>query len=183
MNTDLLVELNAMVLASGEAAPALQFRVDTLLFSLLIFVLLILLLRKFAWTPIIEGLEKRESGIANNIHDAQTANDKAKALLAQYEQQIQAARDEASALVAEAKQDAQRAREKILAEAGDEAQRQRDKAVAEIKAAKDEAVRELAERSVDSAVSLAGSLVGKELTTDDHQQLIEQSLERFAQSS
>ena len=183
MNTDLLLEFDALLLASGEAAPALQFRVDTLLFSLLIFVLLIFLLARYAWKPIMEGLDKRESGIANSINEARTANEKAQALLAQYQQQLQAARDEDSDLVAEAKQDAQRAREKIMAEANVEAQRQRDKAVAEINAAKDEAVRELAERSVDSAVSLAGSLVGKELSTNDHQRLIEQSLERFAQSS
>ncbi len=183
MNTNLILEFDALLLASGEAAPALQFRVDTLLFSLLIFVLLIWLLGKYAWKPIMDGLEMRETGIANNINEAKAANEKAQALLAQYDQKLQAARDEASALVAEAKQDAQRAREKILAEAGQEAQRQRDKAVAEITAAKNEAVRELAQRSVDSAVSLAGSLVGKELSASDHQRLIEQSLERFAQSS
>ena len=131
----------------------------------------------------MDGLEKRESNIANDINDAKSANEKAQALLAQYEQKLQAAQEEASSMVAEAKQDAQRAREKILAEANEEAQRQRDKAVAEIKAAKDQAARELAEKSVDSAVSLAGSLVGKELKASDHQKLIEQSLERFSQSS
>ena len=172
-----------MLLASAEAAPPLQFRVDTLLFSLLIFIGLLLLLGKFAWKPIMEGLEKRESNIAGNMNDAMAANEKAQALLAQYEQKIQSAREEAAVMVAEAKEDAMRSREKILAEANEDAQRQRDKAVAEINAAKDQAVRELAQRSVDSAVSLAGSLVGKELTQSDHQKLIEQSLERFAQSS
>lgn len=171
------------LLAEGEAAPPLQFRIDTLIFSLLIFVLLVLLLAKYAWKPIMDGLEKREQSIAKDINDAKTANEKALSTLAQYENKLQAARDEASALVAEAKKDAEVAREKILARANEEAQRQREKAVAEIRAARDQAVRELAERSVDSAVSLAGSLVGKELSPTDHQKLIEQSLERFAQSS
>jgi len=149
----------------------------------LIFVALVLLLAKYAWKPIMEGLEKREDSIAKDINDAKTANEKAQSTLAQYENKLQAAKDEASALVAEAKKDAEVARQKILAKANDEAQRQREKAVAEIHAAKDQAARELAERSVDSAVILAGSLVGKELSANDHQRLIEQSLERFAQSS
>ena len=96
MTTNLLVEFNSMLLASAEAAPPLQFRVDTLLFSLLIFFGLLFLLGKFAWKPIMDGLEKRESNIAGSIHDAQSANEKAQALLAQYEQKLQAARDEAS---------------------------------------------------------------------------------------
>ena len=183
MSTNFLYQLNLLVLASGEAAPPLQFRLDTLIFSLLIFVILVLLLAKFAWKPIMDGLDAREKNIAGNINDARAANEKAQATLAQYEQKLQAARDEASAIVAEARQDAQRAREKILAEAGEEAQRQRERAVAEITAARDLAARDLAERSVDSAVSLASSLVGKELGPTDHQKLIEQSLERFSRSS
>ena len=171
-----------MLLAAAEADPPLQFRIDTLIFSLLIFVILVVLLAKYAWLPILNGLERREDSIARDINDARTANEKAQSTLAQYENKLQAARDEASALVAEAKKDAEVAREKILAKANEEAQRQRDRALAEIEAAKDQAVRELAERSVDSAVSLAGSLVGKELNDQDHQRLIEQSLERFTQT-
>jgi len=182
MTTNVLYQLNMLLLAEGSAPP-LQFRLDTLIFSLLIFGILCLLLAKFAWRPIMDGLEKRESNIANDIDEAKSANEKAQALLAQYEQKLQAAHDQAAGLVSEAKADAQRAREKIVAEANEEAQRQRDKAVAEISAAKDQAVRELAQRSVDSAVSLAGSLVEKELNASDHQKLIEQSLERFSQSS
>jgi F-type H+-transporting ATPase subunit b len=171
-----------LLLAAAESDPPLQFRIDTLLFSLLIFVLLVVVLARYAWIPIMEGLEKREKSIARDIDDAKTANEKAQATLARYESKLQAAKDEASALVAEARKDAEAAREKILARANEEAQRQRRRALDEIAAAKDQAVRELAERSVDSAVSLAGRLVGKELTPEDHQRLIEQSLERFAQS-
>lgn len=172
-----------LLLAEGGAASPLQFRIDTLIFSLLIFVVLVLVLARYAWRPIMDGLEKREKSIASEINDAKTANEKAQATLAQYEHKLQAAHDEAQRLVAEAKQDAQHAREKILADAAEEAQRQRQRAIAEINAAKDQAVRELAEHSVDSAVNLAGNLVGKELSRTDHQKLIEQSLERFSQSS
>lgn len=181
MITNLLFDLGEL-LASGEAAPPLQFRVDTLIFSLLIFIGLLLLLARYAWKPIMTGLEKRETGIATSINDAKLANEKAQAILAQYEQKMQAAADETAKMIADAKADAERAREKIVSEAKEEAKRQRDRAVVEITAARDAAVRDLAERSVDSAVTLASRLVGKELKADDHSRLIEQSLERFSRN-
>lgn len=181
MTTDTFLFLTRL-LAAGDAAPPLQFKIDTLIFSLLIFVILVLILARYAWKPIMDGLEKREASIHNEIDEARAANEKAQATLAQYEQKMQAAADETVRMMAEAKADAERARQRIVEEANNEAQRQRERAVTEINAARDAAVRELAERSVDSAVTLAGSLVGKELQPDDHDRLIEQSLERFSES-
>ena len=181
MTSNLMMALSGL-LAEGAAASPLQFRIDTLVFSLLVFVLLVVLLARYAWKPIIEGLDKREKSIADNIDHAREANEKAQATLAQYEQKIQAAADETARMMADARADAERARQRIVEEANAEAQRQRERAVAEINAARDAAVRELAERSVDSAVALAGNLVGKELKPDDHARLIEQSLEQFSRN-
>ena len=87
--------------------------------------------------------------------------------------------EEASAILAEAKQDALAQKEKIVGEAQSEAQRQREKAIADIAAAKDAAVRDLAEKSVDSAVSLAGNIVGRSLDKNDHSKLIKDAVDRF----
>ncbi|MFK7769690.1 MAG: ATP synthase F0 subunit B, partial [Mariniblastus sp.] len=59
------------------------------------------------------------------------------------------------------------------------AQKTRDRALAEIETAKNAAVRELAESSVDSAVDLAGSIVGRSLNKGDHADLIEKSIKQF----
>ena len=172
-----------MLLAAAAADPPLQFRLDTMVFSLLIFLITILILWKFAWNPIMQGLETREKSIADDINSAKQANDKAQASLAQYQEKLAAAGDEADRMVAEAKEEANRAKERILNEAKEEADRQRQKAIAEINAAKDQAVRDLAEKSVDSAVVLAKNMIGKELDKSSHAQLIEESLKRFSQSN
>ncbi len=173
--------LNAINLLAADhvAKPPLQFKVDTLLFSLIVFLGLLFVLFKFAWKPIMEGLEAREKRIADDIDGARSANEQAQANLKQYEDKLTAATDEASVVLAQAKKDAVAAKDKIVAEANKEAQRARDRALADIEAAKDAAVRELAERSVDSAVTLAGSIVGRSLDKKDHSQLIEKSIERF----
>ncbi len=168
-----------LIAEGGHAAPPLQFRVDTSVFSLIIFLVLAVVLYKFAWKPIAEGLDKREGGIANDIENARVANEQAQANLKQYEEKLASVDAEAAAILAEARQDAVSNKERILADADAEAKRRLERAEAEIAAAKDQAVRELAEMSVDSAVSLAGNIVGRSLQKSDHAKLIEDSIQNF----
>lgn len=172
-----------VVLASGgggggEPDP-LEFNVDLALWTLIIFVGLLAVLTKFAWKPILEGLNAREQGIADEIENAKLANEQAQVNLKQYEEKLASVNEEATAILAEAKADALAQKEKIVGEAKGEAQRQLDKAVADISAAKDAAVRELADKSVDSAVSLAGNIVGRSLDKNDHSKLIKDAVDRF----
>lgn len=170
-----------LLLAEGgsHASPPLALRVDTLIFSLIIFLGLAAVLLKYAWKPIMEGLDAREKRIVDDIEDARLAKEQAQTQLAAYETQLAGASDEAAAVIAEAKGNAIAAKEKIMAEAAAEAQRTRDRALAEIQSAKSAAVRELAESSVDSAVDLAGSIVGRSLNKQDHAELIEKSIKQF----
>lgn len=172
--------INVMLVASegGEVNP-LVTEVDLAVWTLVIFVGLVAVLAKFAWKPIIDGLNLREQSIANNIDAADSAKSQALAQLQSYEDKLAGAQGEAAAMIAEAKQDAVAAKDKIMAEAAEEAQRTRDRALADIESAKNAAVRELAESSVDSAVDLAGSIVGRSLNKQDHADLIEKSIKQF----
>jgi len=170
---------NLVVLASSEEPNPLKFDADLAIFTLVIFLGLLFVLGKYAWRPLMDALEQRETSIADKISAAEHANEQAQANLRQYEQKLASVNDEANAILAEAKQDGIAAKEKIVADAQAEAQRQREKALADINAAKDQAVRELAEKSVDSAVTLAGNIVGRSLDKSDHSKLIEESMKRF----
>ena len=173
-----------LLLASGggEAHP-LAAPIDLALWTLVVFLGLVFVLGKYAWKPIIEGLNAREKSIADNIESAARAKEEAESSLKAYEGKIAGANDEAAALIAEARSDAAAVKEKMLAEANEEeATRTRQKGLADVEAAKSAAVRELAEASVDSAVSLASNIVGRSLKKDDHAKLIEESVKRFAGS-
>ena len=174
-----LLDSGSMLLASGGAVPPLQFRPDLMLFSLLIFLAAMAILMKFAWKPIMEGLETREKSISGAIEEARLANEQAQASLKEYEGKLAGVNDEATAIIAEAKSDAQTAKDRMMADAKAEANREREKAMADISAAKDAAVRELAEKSVDSAVSLAGNIVGRSLQKNDHAELIAKAVDKF----
>lgn len=168
------------LLAAAEAAPVTAFDPDLAFFTVIVFGLTFLVLWRFAWKPIAAGLDRREHGIAEQIEKAKADSAKAAETLVSYERKLAAAADEATKIVAQARQEAESAKERILAEAQAEAERAKTRALADIQAAKEQAVRELARSHVDSAVSLAGSLIRREVDAARHQDLIDDSLQRFA---
>ena len=109
--------------AGGAASNPLSIDPDLAICTAIVFVLLLLVLAKFAWRPIMAGLEKRENSIAAQIAEAQAANEKAAATLEQYQQKLAAASDEVRGLIAEGKREAEAMRDKIVAEAQEVARR------------------------------------------------------------
>jgi F-type H+-transporting ATPase subunit b len=152
---------------------------DLAIFAFIVFAVLVLILWKFAWAPIMEGLAKRESGIAAEIAEAKSANESAQKQLAAYEQRLATAQDEVRELLDQAKKEAESQKATILADAQAVASAEKNRSVQAIEAAKNQALGELKERSVDLAVELAGKIVRKQLKAEDHATLIQESLQRF----
>ena len=163
----------------GGSPNPLIFEPDLAVFTAIIFLVLMAVLWKFAWGPIMQGLRKREEAIAEEIASAQRSNEEAKDLLAQYESRLGEAADEVRSLLDQGKKDADAQRQQIIADAQDAARAEKERAVREIDVAKNEALSELAEKSVDTAVDLAGRIVGKQLEAADHTRLIQEALEKF----
>jgi F-type H+-transporting ATPase subunit b len=168
---------------SGNSADPMSIDPDLALFTLLVFVILLIVLGKFAWKPIIEALEHREQGIANHIAEAERNHNEAKALLAQYEQKLALAANEVRELLDEARRDAEHTRQSILAEAKAGAEAERARALHEIESATDAALKTLAERSADLAIDLAGKVLQTKLTPADHQRLIQDAMGKFPTAS
>jgi F-type H+-transporting ATPase subunit b len=142
--------------------------------------LLLAILWKFAWGPIRDGLDQREQGIADQIAQAEAANEQARELLAVYEKKLDEAKDEVREIMAKARQKAEQAGRLLVekAKAGAEAEHQR--ALRDIDAATTAAIKELADRSATLAVELAGKIVSAKLSAADHAKLIEQAMTNFA---
>ena len=156
-----------------------EIKGDSTVATFVIFLLLLAILTKFAWKPIAHGLEAREKGIEDKIEQARVAAEKATEQLKEYEARLTAATQEAQQIVGEARKTAESQKEKILAEAQALAQREREKAVADITTAKNLALREIAEKSVDTAIGLARNIIRREVRPGDHEQLIKDALKQF----
>ncbi|NCY17512.1 MAG: hypothetical protein EBX39_12300, partial [Actinobacteria bacterium] len=88
----------ANVKLSDFESPA-RFQTDLALWSVAVFGGLLFLLGKFAWGPIMDGLQKREQGIADLIAQTQRSNDEAKRMLVSYERRMAEASEEVRGLL------------------------------------------------------------------------------------
>jgi F-type H+-transporting ATPase subunit b len=161
------------------APNPLAFDPDLAIATAVIFLVLLLVLAKYAWKPISEALEHREHTIAENIASAERVASDAKVMLADYERKLAGAADEVRAMLEEARRDAEATKQEIVSEARVAAKAEQDRAMREIGTAKDAALKELAERSADLAVELAGKFIRTKLTKDDHAALVNDALGKF----
>lgn len=168
---------------SDKAEDPSEWRAEKAIATLIVFCCLLAGLAATAWKPIREGLEKREKSIASNIANAEKASQEAMARLQQYEAKLKAAGAEAQQILTEARKDAEVAGQRLIATAQEEAARQRERAVAEIESAKAIALRELAEKSTDVAMTLASRIVGREVKAGDHQAMIQDMLARLPRNN
>jgi len=170
-------------LGHANAGPQLEdpseFKYDLAIYTFIVFVLLLLILGKFAWPVIIEALEEREKRIAGQIEAAEQKHAEARELLAQHEAKLAQAADEVRGLMEEARRDAEAVKAQILAEAKAAAQAEHDRVLREVRNATDGALRELSERSARLAVELAGKIVQQQLNESDHERLIRDAIAKF----
>lgn len=168
--------------AHGKADP-LTADPDLAIATFIIFMVLLAVLWKFAWGPISKSLDEREEAIARFMADAKRHHEDAKLHVAEYERKLAGAADEVRALVEEARRDAEHTKQEILAEARAGADAERVRAIREIEAATDGAIKQLAERSADLAVDLAGKIVSAKLSAGDHATLIREAITKFPKTS
>lgn len=188
--------LLALTIVACVAAPALAadghgeeavdtnpltFKSNLAIWTAVIFLILLAVLGKFAWGPIIEGLDRREKRIAGEIAEAEQRNAEALQKLQAYEQQLAASAEEGRRMIADAKRRADAQAQEIVAQAQADAQAEVERARREIETAEDMARKQLAEQSASLAVQLAGRIVGSTLSPADHSRLIEQAVSEFAQ--
>lgn len=154
---------------------------DLAIYTFIVFLLLVGILSKFAWGPVVRGLDKREQKIAENIALAQRSADDARRMLAEYEAKLSAAADEVRAILDEARRDAEHTQQEILARARADAQAEMSRAKREVETAKDQAIKELAETAANQAVLLAEKVLRTQLAEADHKRLIAEAMAGFPQ--
>ncbi|MFL6260670.1 MAG: F0F1 ATP synthase subunit B [Thermoanaerobaculia bacterium] len=165
--------------AEGEKAEPslLAGDVGNVIWTVLIFVLVLVVLGKFAWGPILSTLQARESFIHEALAKAKADRDAAEERLKQYEERLAGARAEATAIVEEGRRDAEVVKRKIEAAAKAEADKMIDRARREIQIATDTATRELYDLSARLATDMAARVIGRELSAQDHERLIAEAID------
>ncbi len=151
----------------------------TFVWALLTFLVVLFVLHRKAWGPLLKALDEREKRIQDSLKAAERAAEESKRLAEEHEKVMAEARRQASAAVEEGKRDAQVVKDGIVSDARVESSRILERAKAEIERAKDIAVDEVHKRAVDLAIQVSEKLIGKNLDSEDNERLVQQTIERY----
>ncbi len=154
----------------------LELHTGLIAWTIIIFVLLLLILRKVAWKPIVGALEERTKLIKDSLEKAEAAQRAAENARAEYEAMMAKASKEAQELIARGRKAAEGIRDEIVAKAQVESEQLRQRTIREIDLARQKALEEIKHTAAQLSVDIAGKIIGRSLVAKDHQELIRQAL-------
>lgn len=145
----------------------------TALFALLNFLTILIVGTKLLWKPVMKMIKDRQQEIDDLYKDANTAKTSAEAMEAEYQQKLADATQTGDRIVKEAVARGQAREEEILRKANADAAAIMDKASADIAMEKKKAINDAKDEISEMAMAIAGKVVGRQLTQEDHSALVD----------
>jgi len=158
--------------------PLVQPDPGLFIWTVLTFLVLLTLLAKFAWTPLLQALETRQQGIRKALDDAQAAKQELERLEQESAQIVRRARAEAEAIVTQSRADADRLREEIRQKAKADAEGILRNAERQIQLETGRALQQIRSEAVDLSVSIASKIIQRNISKEDNQRLIDEALKQ-----
>ena len=150
-----------------------------MLWTIITFMVLVLILWKSAWKPIVEALDARAEKIRGDIDSAEIARQEAEKLLAQHKELMANAREESNKIIESGRAEADRLKNEILEKANKDAHEISERAKREIGLAKDSALAELKVEIVTLSTEIAARIINKNLNPADQNSLVEETLNKM----
>ena len=162
--------------------PLVQPDPGLFIWTIVTFLVLLALLGKFAWRPLLEALESRQERIRKSLEDADRARQELERLQQESAKMMQQARIEAESIVAQTRTDAERLREELKQKAKEEADNILRNAQQQIQLQTRQAIQQIRHEVADIAVSLASKLLERNLAKEDNARLIDDTLKQIEMS-
>jgi F-type H+-transporting ATPase subunit b len=166
--------------AEGGGAALFNVNVGLTIWTIVIFLMLVLILGKFAWGPILTSAKAREDRIQQALDEAARRQEEAVALLEQHRAQLADARRQAQEIVNEGKTAGERVRKDIEEKARTEGQSLLERAKSEIDREKESALDQIRKESVDLALAAAARLMNEKLDPEKDRRLVVSYLDEVA---
>ncbi|MDT6981012.1 F0F1 ATP synthase subunit B [Levilactobacillus zymae] len=147
------------------------------LFYLVCFILLMWLIKIFAWGPVTKMMQDRSDKIANDIDSAEKSRTDAAELVTKRQQALNGSRAEAATIVQDAKSNGQQQREQIVAQAQTDAQTLKVNAQKDIAQEREDALASARNDVADLSIAIASKIIQRELNADDQKALIDSYIE------
>lgn len=144
------------------------------LWYLIVFSILLLAVKHYAWGPVKDMMEKRRQKVIDDLDQAASDRKKAETLVNEREAALKNSRQEATQILSDAKSNAQKTGKQIVSEAMAEASAIREKAKADAAQAETDALNEAREKVADLSVTIAEKVIAKNLSAADQKDLVDQ---------
>ncbi|MBP9131430.1 MAG: F0F1 ATP synthase subunit B [Steroidobacteraceae bacterium] len=158
--------------------PLVQPDPGLFIWTIVTFLVLLTLLAKFAWKPLLEALETRQQGIRKALDDAQAATQELERLEQESAQMMRKARAEAEALITQSRADADRLREEIRQKAKADAEGIMRNAERQLQLETARALQQIRTEAVDLSVMIASKIIQRNITKEDNERLIADALKQ-----
>ena len=158
--------------------PLVQPDPGLFFWTIAVFLVLLFLLKRFAWGPLLAALDERQAGIRKSLDDADRARKELDQVREQSEAIIGKARGEADGIVTDTRADAAKLREDLRRQAQQEAQAIVQNAERQIQQERDRALQQIRQEAVDVSLMIASKLIRRNLTAEDNASLIDEALKQ-----
>ncbi len=156
--------------------PLVQPDPGLFIWTILTFLVLLYLLAKFAWRPLLTALESRQEGIRKSLDDADQAKRELEQVQKESNRIVMKARADADAIIASSRADAAKLQDELKQKARAEADGIVQNAQKEIQRQTEQSLSQIREEAVDLSLMIASKLIQKNLSAEDNDKLIENAL-------
>jgi F-type H+-transporting ATPase subunit b len=163
--------------------PLVQPDPGLFIWTIITFLVLLFLLAKFAWKPLLTALESRQDTIRKSLDDAQKAKEELERLQRESTEIIRKAHVDAQAIVGKGRTDAERLGEELRQKAREESDGIIKNAERQIQLETRRAVQEIRREAVDLSVKIASKLLERHVSKEDNERLISDTLKQIENSS
>ncbi len=156
-------------------------RVDPglLIWTIITFLVMVLVLWKAAWKPIVDSMDARAEKIRFDIDNAERTRQEAEKLLTQHKTMMDNSRNEASQIIAKGREEAEKIKADIVEKATTESRTIADRAKKEIDLAKDKALLDIKTEVVLLSTEIASKIINKNIKPEDQKALVEEALNKI----
>ena len=159
--------------------PLLRPDPGLFIWTIVTFLVLLALLAKFAWRPLLQALEERQAAIRKSLDDARLAKQELERLQQESTEIVRQGRIEAEAIIARSRADAERLREEMKQKARAEADGIVKNAERQIELETARAIQHIRTEAVDLSVAIASKLLERNVTKEDNERLIEETFKQI----
>jgi F-type H+-transporting ATPase subunit b len=157
----------------GEASGPLVVNGGLMIWTLVVFLLLFLVLKRFAWPALLGAVEAREKRLEEQLAEAERNRAESARLLEEHKKLLLDTRTQASAILADARATAEKERALAMEKTKQEQEDLLERARREINAERERAIVELRREAVDLSLAAASKLIGERLSGESDRKLVE----------